>query len=176
MCQLLAGAKGGGGAPQKQARRTSCSCFRRGSERGYRRAVGGACGTGAVREEQSDRSREEKSERSRRWNRFWRGWNIEQSYRVQHRSVVGVLRFCMHKFVSFVAICTQRRDGQEHACVLTIYVYTPLPLLPKETGTSAWDRARQTFALTRPEELLDDLHDLKYIGAGGYGKVFKVWR
>jgi len=46
-----------------------------------------------------------------------------------------------------------------------------------EVTSSAWDRARQTFALTRPEELFDDLHDLKYIGAGGYGKVFKaVWR
>ncbi|KAF5835794.1 kinase-like domain-containing protein [Dunaliella salina] len=46
-----------------------------------------------------------------------------------------------------------------------------------EATSSAWDRARQTFALTRPEELFDDLHDLKYIGAGGYGKVFKaVWR
>ncbi|GFH29530.1 protein kinase domain-containing protein, partial [Haematococcus lacustris] len=33
------------------------------------------------------------------------------------------------------------------------------------------------FSLARPDELLNDLHDLKYIGAGGYGKVFKaVWR
>ena len=39
-----------------------------------------------------------------------------------------------------------------------------------------WDKAKQLFTPTRPEELLNDLHDLKYIGAGGYGKVFKVGR
>jgi len=43
-----------------------------------------------------------------------------------------------------------------------------------ENPSSVWNRARQTFSLRPPEELFDDLHDLKYIGAGGYGKVFKV--
>jgi hypothetical protein len=44
-----------------------------------------------------------------------------------------------------------------------------------DKGTvSTWDKAKMLFSLTRPEELLNDLHDLKYIGAGGYGKVFKV--
>ncbi|KAL6746968.1 kinase-like domain-containing protein [Haematococcus lacustris] len=42
---------------------------------------------------------------------------------------------------------------------------------------STWDKAKMLFSLARPDELLNDLHDLKYIGAGGYGKVFKaVWR
>lgn len=43
-----------------------------------------------------------------------------------------------------------------------------------KTLTNNWDKAKMFFSLTKPEDLLNDLHDLKYIGAGGYGKVFKV--
>lgn len=43
-----------------------------------------------------------------------------------------------------------------------------------ELPNSPWDKAKMLFSLTKPEALFTDLHDLKYIGAGGYGKVFKV--
>ncbi len=38
-------------------------------------------------------------------------------------------------------------------------------------GRGTWDKAKMMFEVMRPEELLNDLHDLKFIGAGGYGKV-----
>jgi hypothetical protein len=41
-------------------------------------------------------------------------------------------------------------------------------------GTSSWDKARMMFQLSKPTELLRDVFDLRFLGSGGYGKVFKV--
>lgn len=41
---------------------------------------------------------------------------------------------------------------------------------PPGVQKSSWEKAKEMFSVVSPEDLLKDIHELKFIGAGGYGK------
>lgn len=70
-------------------------------------------------------------------------------------------------------------SGTEHQGTITASTIEPSASTGSGNASgglpvSPWDKAKMLFQLTKPDDLFNDLHDLKYIGAGGYGKVFKV--
>lgn len=65
-------------------------------------------------------------------------------------------------------------NSQEDTAAVSAATTTSQTSTTSQGPVSTWDKAKMLFTLMRAEELLNDLHDLKYIGAGGYGKVFKV--
>mmetsp|Transcript_18383 Transcript_18383/g.39524 ORF Transcript_18383/g.39524 Transcript_18383/m.39524 type:complete len:562 (-) Transcript_18383:1027-2712(-) len=68
-----------------------------------------------------------------------------------------------------------QRDGSNAPSLMSTMQPSQLSMSLSTTGgDKGWDRARKQFMTCNPEQLLEDVSDLSYLGSGGYSCVFKA--